>query len=168
MEDTLVGKEWQREGLTVHPSMHLFHSFFLALVLCKVVMLEAFLGHRQDNPLDRWPVHHTVSSSPVLYDYGLWERPRGNHHRTERTHCKLHTERPILHYTRRYGLFLFSCNYYYYLIWIFFSTFIFILWFFFTSICMCKCFTSKYWWAFVLVCKEIGGICWFSPSFFVL
>ncbi len=27
------GKEWQREGLTVHSSIYLFHTFFLALVL---------------------------------------------------------------------------------------------------------------------------------------
>ncbi len=92
-EDTLVGEKRVAERgrtrrLTVHPSIHLFHTFSLALVLRRVMRLEPFLGHRQDKPLNRWPVHHThsyshsltVSSSPVLYVSGFWEKPRGNQH----------------------------------------------------------------------------------------
>lgn len=58
----------------------------IVLVLYRVMRLEPFLCHRQDTPLDRWPVHQThsyshlltVSSSPVLYVFRLWEKPRGN------------------------------------------------------------------------------------------
>lgn len=58
-------KEWQRGKTrtltvaTVHPSIYPI-PFSKALVLCRVMeRLELFLGHKQENPLHRWPVHHT-------------------------------------------------------------------------------------------------------------
>ncbi len=62
-------KEWQRGKTrtltvaTVHPSIHpSIYSipFSKALALCRVMeRLELFLGHKQENRLRRWPVHHT-------------------------------------------------------------------------------------------------------------
>jgi len=78
-EDTLVGKnECQREG-GLEPSqywksIHAFHTFLLALALCRVRRLELFMGLRQKKTLNRWPVHYTHSFC------GLWEKPRGNQH----------------------------------------------------------------------------------------
>ncbi len=111
-EDTLVGeKRVEERGRTRTLTLLNIHPFipyiFLALVLCRVMRLEPFLGHRQEKLLDRWPVHYThlyshsltVSSSPVLYVFGLWEKPRENIN-TERT-FKLNNQRscgtPIQH-----------------------------------------------------------------------
>ncbi len=59
--------------------------------------LEPFLGHRQDKPLDRWPVHHTHSyshslQSPVhlsCMSQDCGRNPEENNINTERTY-KLH------------------------------------------------------------------------------
>ncbi len=72
--------ECQREG-GLEPSqywtsIHLFHTFSLALVLCRVMRLEP-LGHRQDKPLDRWPhithIHiHTQYSLQFTCPVCIW------------------------------------------------------------------------------------------------
>ncbi len=122
-------------SLTVHPSIHLFHTFSLALVLCRVMRLEPFLGHRQENPPDRWPVHRddkhtysyshllTVSSSPVLYVSGLWEKPtstqREQTNSTQKDSCSSwdsNTVHTAPHYTRLI-MFLFFSTVYIYFMW---------------------------------------------------
>ncbi len=83
--------------LNIHPSIHLFHTFSLALVLCRVMRLEPFLCHRQDKPLDRQaPVHHTHShslQSPVHLSCMSLDSGRAETNvNMERTY-KLHIER---------------------------------------------------------------------------
>ncbi len=63
-----VAESRRTRTLTVHPSIFLSVPYIvLVLVLCRVMMrLEPFMGHRQENPLHRWPVHHTHSFSHSL------------------------------------------------------------------------------------------------------
>ncbi len=139
-EDTLMRKkEWQREG-GLEPSqywtsIHLFHTFLLALVLCRFMRLEPFLGHRQENPLDRWPVHHThsiftLTQSPVHLHVCLWivGEPRGNQHQhrenIQTQHSKVlwdsNTAHTVPHYTRLMVFFvvvvIIASDFYYYYI----------------------------------------------------
>ncbi len=127
-EDTLVGeKRVSERGRTRTLTVLNIHPFIPSIfpsacpMYCRVMRLEPFLGHRQDKPLDRWPVHHThsyshsltVSSSPVLYVSGLCENPRGNQHQHRENIQTQHstvlwdsnTAHTVPHYTRLMSFF---------------------------------------------------------------
>ncbi len=139
------------------------------------------------SPSQGWQTHisysHslTVSSSPVLYDFGLWEKTRGTNINTERTY-KLNKERLLQQlglqyctystslYTRLvmffyFWLLLFTDFIFIIFLLIFFSTFyIYFMWFYFSQV--------NFVWGvhfsqvnidgfLFLVCTDIGGTCCF-------
>ncbi len=106
-EDTLVGKnECQREG-GLEPSqywksIHAFHTFLLALALCRVRRLELFMGLRQKkNPEQMASPLHTF----ILWTVGKTQRKPTS---TQREHTVNSTQRDSCssaahtapHYTR--------------------------------------------------------------------
>ncbi len=69
-----MGKKSSRERedynphSTEHPYIHLFHTLFLVLVLCRVMRLESFLGHRQKPP---WTDGQSITHIHIHTHYSL-------------------------------------------------------------------------------------------------
>ncbi len=145
-------KRGRTRSLTVHPSIHLFHTLFLALVLYRLMKLEPSLGHSQINPLDRWPVHHTHSyphslQSPVhlscpvcLWIVGETQRRPTS---TQRDSCSSWDSSTALHYTTLMIWVLLRIFFYFICIFSKLFIFIFVFLFFTSKFSMCDFFTSN-------------------------
>ncbi len=133
----MVSERVRTKTLTVL-NIHSFHTFILALVLYRVMRLEPFLGHMQDKPLDRLPVHYTHSyshslQSPVHLSCVSLDCGRNQHQHRENIQTQHSNTAP--HYTRLMRVVVVvviaSCIFLLYF-YMYFYVFVF---FFFTSKC---------------------------------